>query len=56
VITQFLDRQFPGNKQVQSRMLYRRMRLICGKSIREMNISGLEKVWVRVKKEYGSGE
>jgi superfamily II DNA or RNA helicase len=54
VITQFLDRQPHGNKQTHSRMLYRRMKLICNKPIAEMNQGELEKVWLWVRKEYGT--
>jgi superfamily II DNA or RNA helicase len=52
-IRAFLDRQAHGNKQAQGRMLYRRMRLVCGKPVREMNQGELEKVWGWVRKEYG---
>jgi hypothetical protein len=53
VITQFLDRQPHGNKQAHQRMLYRRMRLVCEKPVKDMNQSDLEKVWLWVKREYG---
>jgi superfamily II DNA or RNA helicase len=53
VITQFLDKQTYGNKQAQSKMLYRRMRLVCEKPVKEMNPRELEKVWMWVRKEYG---
>jgi hypothetical protein len=53
IITAFLDRQLHGNKQAQSKMLYRRVRLVCEKPITEMNQRELETVWCWVKKEYG---
>jgi len=53
VITDYLNNQTPGNIQAQSKMLYRRMKLICDKPVKEMNQSELEKVWIWVKKEYG---
>jgi hypothetical protein len=53
VITAFLDKQPHGNKQAQSRMLYRRLKLICDKPVAEMNQAELEKVWMWVRKEYG---
>jgi superfamily II DNA or RNA helicase len=53
VINAFLNRQPHGNKLAQSKMLYRRMRLVCEKPIGEMNQAQLEKVWVWVKREYG---
>jgi hypothetical protein len=53
IITQFVDRQSPGNKQAHSRMLYRRMRLVCAKPVKDMNQGELEKVWMWVKREYG---
>jgi superfamily II DNA or RNA helicase len=53
IITQFLERQSHGNKQTHQRMLYRRMRLVCEKPVKDMNQSELEKVWIWVKKEYG---
>jgi superfamily II DNA or RNA helicase len=53
IISHFVDRQSPGNKQAHSRMLYRRMRLVCGKPVKDMNQSELEKVWLWVKREYG---
>jgi superfamily II DNA or RNA helicase len=54
-ITLFLNRQNAGNKLAQSKMLYRRMRLICAKPLAEMNQSELEKVWTWVRKEFGGG-
>jgi len=53
VVTQFLEKQSPGNKQAQQKMLYRRMRIVCEKPVAEMNQGELEKVWVWVKREYG---
>jgi superfamily II DNA or RNA helicase len=52
LITAFLNKQTFGNKQAQSRMLYRRMRLVCERPVAEMNTKELEKVWCWVKKEY----
>jgi superfamily II DNA or RNA helicase len=37
IITRFLDRQPHGSKQAHSRMLYRRMRLVCEKPVKDMN-------------------
>jgi superfamily II DNA or RNA helicase len=54
VITQFLDRQPHGNKQAHQRMLYRRMRLVCEKQVKDMKQGELEKVWLWVKREYDS--
>jgi superfamily II DNA or RNA helicase len=51
-ITLFLNRQKAGNKLAQSKMLYRRMRLVCAKPVAEMNQRELEKVWLWVRKEY----
>jgi superfamily II DNA or RNA helicase len=53
IISRFLDRQSPGNKQAHSRMLYRRLRLVCEKPVKDMNQGELEKVWLWVKREYG---
>ena len=53
VISHFLDRQAHGNKQAQSKMLYRRMKILCNKPVKEMNQGELEKVWFWVKQEYG---
>jgi superfamily II DNA or RNA helicase len=53
IITAFLDKQPHGNKQAQSKMLYRRMRLICEKPVSNMNQRELEKAWLWVMKEYG---
>jgi hypothetical protein len=33
-------------------MLYRKMRLICAKPIKDMNQKELEKVWLWARKEY----
>jgi superfamily II DNA or RNA helicase len=55
VVTAFLDRQVPGNKLAQSKMLYRRMRLVCEKPVAEMNVRELERVWLWVRREYGLG-
>jgi superfamily II DNA or RNA helicase len=52
-ITAFLDRTAHGNKQAHSKMLYRRMKLVCNKPVAEMNQYELEKVWIWVRKEYG---
>jgi hypothetical protein len=51
-ITLFLNKQHPGNKLTHSKMLYRRMGLVCAKPVAEMNQSELEKVWLWVRKEY----
>jgi hypothetical protein len=53
IISTFLDKQAYGNKQAHSRMLYRRMKLICDKPVAEMNQGELESVWVWLRKEYG---
>jgi superfamily II DNA or RNA helicase len=53
VITARLDKQGHGNKQAHSKMLYRRMKLVCDKPVAEMNQKELEKVWLWVRKEYG---
>jgi hypothetical protein len=53
VVSQFLSRKRHGSKQAHSKLLYRRMRLVCEKPIKEMNLRELEKAWVWVKKEYG---
>jgi superfamily II DNA or RNA helicase len=52
-ITAFLNKTSHGNKQAHSKMLYRRMKLICPKPVAEMNQQELEKVWLWVRKEYG---
>jgi superfamily II DNA or RNA helicase len=52
VVMAFLDKQNPGSKLAQSRMLYRRMRLVCEKPVKDMNQKELEKVWLWVRKEY----
>jgi superfamily II DNA or RNA helicase len=52
IVTAFIDRQHPGNKQAHQKILYRRMRLICAKPVKEMNRSELEKVWMWVRREY----
>jgi superfamily II DNA or RNA helicase len=53
IIAIFLEKQHPGNKQPQQIILYRRMKLICNKPVKDMNQSELEKVWLWVKREYG---
>jgi hypothetical protein len=53
VITAHLDKQGHGNKQAHSRMLYRRMKIVCDKPVKNMNQSELEKIWMWVKREYG---
>jgi len=53
IVKDFLDKQSPGNKQAQSKMLYRRMKLVCPKSVTEMNQQELTRVWQWVRKEYG---
>jgi superfamily II DNA or RNA helicase len=53
IITMFLDKQIAGNKMAHSKILYRRMKLICNKSVAEMNRQELEAVWLWVRKEYG---
>jgi hypothetical protein len=53
IISRFIDRKSPGNKQAHTRMLYRRLRLVCEKPVKDMNQGELEKVWLWVKREYG---
>jgi hypothetical protein len=53
VVSAFLDRQPHGGKLAHSKMLYRRMRLVYGKPLAEMNREDLEKVWVWARQEYG---
>jgi hypothetical protein len=55
IVFQFLKKQNPGNIQAHSKLLYRRMRLVCGKPVKDMNRSELEKVWIWIKREYGGG-
>jgi len=55
IVTAFLESRPHGNKQTHSRMLYRRMRLVCPKPVAEMTLDELGKVWAWVKKEYGGG-
>jgi superfamily II DNA or RNA helicase len=50
----FIDKQNHGNKQAYQKMIYRRMRLICAKPVKDMNQKELEKVWLFVRKEYGN--
>jgi len=54
IIESYLATVRPGSKQMQSRMLYRRLRLIVPKSVSEMTGKELEKVWIWLKKEYGN--
>ena len=54
IIEGYLATVRPGSKQMQSRMLYRRLRLIVPKSVSEMTGKELEKVWIWLKKEYGN--
>jgi hypothetical protein len=49
VITAYLNKQAYGNKQAWNRMIYRRMKLICDKPIKDMNQKELVKVWTWVK-------
>jgi superfamily II DNA or RNA helicase len=56
IINAFLKKQYPGNKQPQQIMLYRRMKLICDKKLKDMNHDELIKVWMWLKKEYGDKE
>jgi hypothetical protein len=52
VVSAYLNQQVPGNRLTQSKMLYRRMRLICNKPVDEMKQSELEQVWLWVCREY----
>lgn len=54
IIESYLATVRPGSKQMQSRMLYRRLRLIVPKPIAEMTGKELETIWIWLKKEYGS--
>jgi len=56
IITAFLDKQATGSKMAHSKILYRRMKLICNKPIAEMNCEELEKIWLWVRKEYGGNK
>jgi superfamily II DNA or RNA helicase len=53
VITAFLGNKPHGSKLAHSKMLYRRMKLLCEKPVKDMNQKELEKVWIWVRKEYG---
>ena len=55
-INRFLEKQSHGNKQAHSKMLYRRLKLICNKPVAEMNQQELEKVWVWLRKNYMEGK
>ena len=54
IIEGYLATVRPGSKQAYSRMLYRRLRLIVPKPVAEMTGKELEKIWIWLKKEYGS--
>lgn len=54
IIEGYLATVRPGSKQMQSRMLYRRLRLIVPKPVSEMTGKELEKCWIWLKKEYGN--
>jgi hypothetical protein len=51
-VTAFINRQHHGNKQAHQKILYRRMRLVCAKPVKDMNQKELTAVWLWVKKEY----
>lgn len=53
IISAYLDGVNNGSKQVYSKMLYRRMRLVVPKPVSEMNGRELEKVWIWLRREYG---
>jgi hypothetical protein len=53
VITAFMNKQSHGSKMAHSKILYRRLKLICNKPVKDMNQGELEKVWIWVKREYG---
>jgi superfamily II DNA or RNA helicase len=52
IITTFINRHAHGSKQAHQKILYRRMRLICAKPVKDMNQKELTAVWLWVKKEY----
>lgn len=56
IIECYLATVRPGSKQMQSRMLYRRLRLVIPKPISEMTGKELEKAWIWIKKEYGRSQ
>lgn len=53
IISAYLDAQRPGSKQAQSKILYRRMKLVVDKPVADMNQGELEKAWMWARKEYG---
>lgn len=53
IITAYLEQVNPGSKQMYSKMLYRRMRLVVAKPVSEMTGKELEKVWIWIRREYG---
>lgn len=53
IITGYLENVNAGSKQVYSRMLYRRMRLLVQKPVADMTVRELEKVWIWLRREYG---
>jgi superfamily II DNA or RNA helicase len=52
IITAFIKNIPYGSRRAHSKMLYRRMKLICNKPVAEMNQKELEEVWLWVRKEY----
>ena len=53
IINGYLATVKAGSKQVYSKMLYRRLRLIVPKPIADMSAKELEKVWIWLRREYG---
>lgn len=53
IINDYLASVRAGSKQTNSRMLYRRMRLVVAKPVSEMTGKELEKVWIWLRREYG---
>jgi len=51
IVKNFLDKQRPGNRMAQEKMLYRRIKQIVPKSIDHMSQEELENVWLWLRKE-----
>ncbi len=56
IISSYLAGLMPGNRHSHRLMLYRRMRLVVAKPVPEMRQAELEKIWLWLRREYGSFE
>jgi superfamily II DNA or RNA helicase len=53
VISYYLGKQRAGSKMLQQKMLYRRLKQVCDKPVKDMDLAELQQVWQWLREQYG---